>query len=209
MLCYSEVSSDEGTEREGTAMASLNTHTLKAMRAAAMRRIDTAENTMVDLHARLADIAAAERLLAGLEQGLGGTAGEHAVHGRGLPVQNPYRPGSIKFAIWQALADSRDPWLTTREVQVVASEAAQKELALTSVGPALSDMKASAVIARQGLLVALSARVSSDNSEVNWIARPSGRLLTPLESGTPMSEVFAGCEGMGELELLTALDQVV
>lgn len=74
---------------------------------------------------------------------------------------NPYRVGSIKAAIWQALYESPDDWVDANWVQEAASAIKGEVIPMASISPNLSNMKGEHIV-RDGLKVALKLRLNEN-----------------------------------------------
>jgi len=95
---------------------------------------------------------------------------------RRLASGNPFRPGSIKACIWQALYEGPDLWVDAHWVQERVSQIKGQDVPLASISPNLSQMKGE-YIERDGLKVALKRRLN-ENGEAEASASPDADEVT-------------------------------
>lgn len=141
-------------------MLAITEETLEKMRAAVRQRIRTGERNLELLRTALADLDAAERLLAFFENDKRILMQVEAV-GEAFSIfeqsaSNPFRRGSIRAAIWEVLDFSAETWLTTAEVHRQTSELLGCALSMNSIATTLSRMKPK--VMRRGLYVASALR---------------------------------------------------
>ena len=136
----------------------------------ARQSIDAGERAIAAARAELDDLQLAESVLLRLSK-----PAEYQTVGMTLPFQaettthaqsktengNPYKEGTNKALFYAVLYESESPWLTANEVQERSSNMRGWEIPMSSVSPGLSDMKASGVIERDGLKVALKNRLAA------------------------------------------------
>ena len=130
---------------------------IASMRTWAQAQAHASERVIDRMRGLLGDLEAAERVLQFLST-FGSTQPE--THPWTFSQRNPFRPASAKAYIWEALDLSTTPWLTTNEVQRSASKLKGREIPMSTIQPALSDMRDKHV-ERRGRLVAPKSRTSS------------------------------------------------
>lgn len=76
--------------------------------------------------------------------------------------RNPFKVGSIKAAIWQALYEAESPWVDANWIQDRAGQIKREPISMATVSPTLSNMKNEGIIVRDGLKVALASRLNEN-----------------------------------------------
>lgn len=154
---------------------SINLESIRAKREQVRGEIAKAEAKIAYLRSILTDLDASERVLTffsdvGPEENakpvlakvstLAAIAYESGIP-RGHCDHNPFRKGTNKAYIWDALRLSNQPWLDANEVQSMASTLKGEEIPMATISPTLSNMKGE-YIEREGLRVALKIRLNEN-----------------------------------------------
>lgn len=183
-------------------MGAITKEMLAEVRLGIRRRILSGERRVERLRSLLTDIEAAERVLDFVDEEP--QFKEASVPSRLQAVEfstrNPFRPGSNKAFIWEAMDYSSNVWLDTSEVQRLASELRGAQIPMSSVATTLSRMKGGALV-RKGLKVALALRMIEEID-----ADPA----CGLDVGPRKSEfTFHGLDFASPEALIEALDDMI
>lgn len=138
--------------------------------------IANAEAKIAYLKSVLADLDASERVITFFSEGsfaetnpkTSFTMPSHAIpiaYHSGIPKGhcegNPFRKGTNKAYIWDALASAEGPWIDANEIQDKASILKGDEIPMATISPTLSNMKGE-YIERNGFKVALKSRLNEN-----------------------------------------------
>lgn len=173
--------------------------------------------SLEDVRARRRQIAQEDRELAFIEEGLlklaqrwqslWEKAEEHAeprvgvrerpmVPAQSLGIAVPQKGKTKNALIIEALTQPRALWQTANQIRDYISKATEKEVRMSSISPALTDLKKSGTIARNDMLVALAFRLEKEEPGfLNENEPPSGgsdaeQDSRPVQSPNPTGTVF-------------------
>ena len=96
-----------------------------------------------------------------------------------IKIGNPFRLGSIKGLIWQALYEGPEVWVDANWVQKKASAIKGNPIPMASISPNLSQMKGEYLV-RDNLRVALKSRLN-ENGEAEASPDAGGGATPPSE----------------------------
>ena len=155
---------------------SLDLNSIQAKREQVLSDIANAEAKISYLKTVLADLEASERVLTLFSGGspppvnpfpfLNVAATQVAIgyansSPKGHCDGNPFRKGTNKAFMWDALALAETLWLDANEIQERSSALKGEEIPMATISPTLSNMKGE-YIERKGLKVALKSRLNEN-----------------------------------------------